>query len=474
MTRVPGNSERTGSLRGRAAAFQAVHDVLRGQRFVNETLRQLRDDGRLEGREVALAAEIALGAVRHLVTIEHVLHSAARFDEARTKPALRAILLTAAYQIIWMDRIPDFAAVDEAVELARREVGGRTPGMVNAVLRNLTRAIEPRRLPWQRLNPRHVRASWDQACAFSSDVFPPAENADGAAAHLAAVTGERLERYRVLVERFGEQRAEQIAWASQAVPVTVLQRNTLRINAGVFHTRVREAFGDVADSLLDAAFLPSTVNVLGTTLFQEGRAHIQDMTARKAALLTEAQPGERVLDFCAAPGGKSIVLAQQMGDRGEVVACDASPERIVRVRENARRLRLTSIRTHLIQTSDASESDLRRTFDAVLVDAPCSNTGTIARRPEARLGLTAEKLESLVKLQRALLRRAAASVRPGGRLVYSTCSIEPEENEQIVDAFLSENPDWELDRSETNLPNWGPRLSDWRDGGYAARLLRKS
>ena len=116
-------------------------------------------------------------------------------------------------------------------------------------------------------------------------------------------------------------------------------------------------------------------------------------TARAAALLVEARRGERLLDFCAAPGGKSIVLAQQMGDHGEVVACDASPDRLLCVRDNVRRLRLTSIRTHLIQTSDASESDLTRSFDGALVDVPCSNTGVIARRPEARLGLTAQKLE---------------------------------------------------------------------------------
>ena len=201
---------------------------------------------------------------------------------------------------------------------------------------------------------------------------------------------------------------------------------------------------------------------------------MQDVTARAAALLVDARPGESVLDFCAAPGGKSIVLAQQMGDRGEVLACDASPERILRVRENTRRLRLTSIRTHLIRTSDASESDLTRMFDAALVDVPCANTGVIARRPEARLGLTTEKLASLVELQRALLRRAAASVRPGGRLVYSTCSIEPQENGQIVEAFVAETPAWELVTSQTTLPTWGPRLSDWRDGGFAALLVRRT
>ncbi|MFQ5806526.1 MAG: transcription antitermination factor NusB [Phycisphaerae bacterium] len=463
--------DEAGPLSGREAAFQAVHAVLCGRRFVNETLAQLREQRRLEGREAALATEVALGAVRHAITIEHVLRAVARFDERRLKPGLRAILLAAGYQIIWMERIPEFAAVDEAVEQARRHVGGRAPGMVNAILRSLTRAIEQRRGAWQPRDPKHVRVSWDQACAFQTHVLPAPEE-KGLVEHLAAATGERSARYRTLVEHFGEQQAEPIAWATQAVPVTVLHRHTLRINPGVFQTRIRETFGDAAEWTPDAVFLPPAVNVVDTALFREGRVYVQDVTARTAALLVGARPGESVLDFCAAPGGKSIVLAQQMGDRGEVVACDASPDRILRVRENAQRLRLTSIRTHLIQTSDASESDLTRTFDAALVDVPCTNTGVIARRPEARLGLTTEKLASLVELQTALLRRAAASVRPGGRLVYSTCSIEPQENEQIVEAFVAENPAWELVTSETTLPTWGPRLSDWRDGGFAALLVR--
>jgi 16S rRNA (cytosine967-C5)-methyltransferase len=473
MTNPQRSPDDATSVDGREAAFQAVHDALAGRRFVNETLALLREQGRLAGREAGLAMEIALGAVRHALTIEHVLGKVAGYDQRRVKPALRAVLLIAGYQIIWMDRVPDFAAVDEAVKLARRHLAGRAPGMVNAVLRKLTGSIEQRLVAWQRLDSKHIRVSWDQARTFNADVLPAPEE-DDLAAHLAAATGERLERYRGLVERFGPQRAETIAWASQAVPVTVLHRNSLRINPGVFQARVRAEFGDAAEWTPDSVFLPATVNAVESPLFQEGRAYVQDMTARAAALLLDPRRGDRVLDFCAAPGGKSIVLAEQMGDQGEVLACDASPDRILRVRENVRRLRLTSIRTHLIETSDASDADLKRTFDAALVDVPCSNTGVIARRPEARLGLTAEKLESLVQLQAALLGRAAASVRPGGRLVYSTCSIEPQENEQIVEAFLAENPAWSVALSRLTLPEWGPRLADWRDGGFAALLTRSA
>ncbi|GAG17886.1 unnamed protein product, partial [marine sediment metagenome] len=257
---------------------------------------------------------------------------------------------------------PVFAAGNQAVELARRHVGHRSPGMVNALLRRLTQAIEARRVPWERLNPRQLRVSWDQACAFESDVLPEADPASDHVEHLAAATGERPRRYHSLVERFGPERAEALAWACQALPVTVLQRQVLRINSGVFQEQVRASCGEVAECTTDAAFLPPTVNVVALPLFREGRAYVQDMTAHAAASLLEPRPGERVLDLCAAPGGKSIVLAQQMNDRGEVIACDASPDRILQVHANVARLELTCIRTHLIRTSDASESDLAGEF----------------------------------------------------------------------------------------------------------------
>jgi 16S rRNA (cytosine967-C5)-methyltransferase len=463
-----------GPIDGREAAFLAVRDVFSGRGFVGERLRALRDQRRVAGREAALAMQIALGAVRHALTIDRVLSTVARYDPQRVRPALRSVVGTAAYQIIWMDRVPLFAAGNQAVELARRHVGRRSPGMVNALLRRLTQAIEARRVPWERLNSRQVRVSWDEACAFESEVLPAADVASDHVEHLAAATGERPRRYRKLLERLGPEGAEAVAWACQALPVTVLQRHLLRINSGAFQEQVRANCGAPAECTPDAAFLPPTVNAVALPLFREGRAYIQDMSAHAAASLLAARPGERLLDLCAAPGGKSIVLAQHMNDRGEVIACDAAPDRILQVRENVARLRLTCIRTHLIRTSDASESDLAGKFDAALVDVPCSNTGVIARRPEARLGLTRAKLGSLVKLQGALLRHAVARVRTGGRVVYSTCSIEPEENEQIVSAFLSESPGWELDSQQTWLPSWGPRLSEWRDGGYAARLVRRT
>jgi 16S rRNA (cytosine967-C5)-methyltransferase len=452
---------------GRAAAALALADALTGRRFVTEALREFRTTGELQGREAALAMELAQGAVRNVYTIEHVLGVLARFNRSRTPALVRAILYTAVYQLLWLHRIPPFAAVDEAVKLARRLARGRTPALVNAVLRRVTAALVERRVPWQRLDATQVRVNWGQACRFGVAVLPDATHDLGL--HLAAATGERAARYAALEARHGRDLAEAVAWASRAIPPIVGQRNPLRSVAAEWTEALQQAVPE-AEICGDTAYLPASAAVAELPLFATGQMFVQDTTAHAAALAVGAQPGERVLDLCAAPGGKSLVLALQMQDRGEVLACDNSAERLLHVHENVARLGLTCVREHVLG-SDASVADFGAgLFDAALVDAPCSNTGVIARRPEARLGLTSQKLRSLVTTQRELIVRAAAGVRPGGRLVYSTCSIEPTENEEVVHWFLVGNTGWRLEQQETTLPTWGARRLQWRDGGYYARM----
>ncbi len=458
---------RPATLDGRQAAVVAVSDALAERCFATQTLRAARLAGRLAGREAALALQLAQGTLRHLVTIEHVLGRVAKFDPDRTPHKLRAVLATAAYQIIWMDRVPAHAAVDRAVELARGLVKGRSPGMVNAILRRLCGALAEQRVPWRRLNPRLVRVDWARACEFTIEVLPPAGDE-----HLAIAAGECLQRYGDLVARHGPERAEACAWASQATPVTVIHGNTLRIDHAAFAQHAGELFAR-AEFRERAAFVPSSVAVVNTPAFRDGLIFIQDTTAHAAAVAAQARPGERILDLCAAPGGKSIVMALQMGGEGLVLACDSDAERLQLVADNAQRLGLPSIRTHLLVGDRDDLSPDTQHFDAALVDVPCSNTGVIARRPEARLSFAPRKLAALVELQRKLLARAADRVRPGGRLVHSTCSLEPEENEGLVADFLAKNPDWQLARERTTLPAWGPSHADWRDGGYFALLTRR-
>ncbi len=450
----------TDSHDARQFAQRAVCDALTGRHFAGESLAAAAP---AERRAMAPATEIALGALRHVVTIEHVLAAVARYDARRVTPPLRSVLLTGAYQAIWQGDVPLFAIVDESVKLAKRVAGRPAAGMANAVLRRLAGAIRARRTDWVRLDPAQVRVSWDQACAFHLAVLPADEES-----YVAAAAGESPPRYAALAAVFGAPQAERIAWASQAVPVVVLHRNPLRVSAADFRARAAAELGPGAEVGDDAAYLRSASIALESSLFREGAAHVQDPTAHAAVARLGAIPGETILDLCAAPGGKSIVLAQRMLDRGRIVAADARDARLARVRENAARMGLRCIEAVPLA---AIARDVR--FDAAVVDAPCSNTGVIARRPEARLSLSARKTASLCRLQRDLLEEAAGRVRPGGRLLYSTCSLEPAENADVVRAFLSDHADWAAAAPDAlAMPDWGARLADWRDGGYTALLRR--
>lgn len=472
----------------RRAAYQAVLAVLRGRGFASASLAARRSFA--DPRDAGFARHLAQGAVRHLITVEHVLAQVARYEPGFLPAELRAILVLAAYQLIWVDGVPPFAAVHEAVTLAKVAHGRRGGNLVNAILRSLTRAIDGRGVPWQPGDRCQIRTGPAHACALRQPVLPPT---DDLVAHLAPHVGERAARFRALAERFGIEQAEAVGWASQSTPPLVLQPNRLRISAAEFEAAVRQAWGDAPEFAAGAALLPPATPLSGSELLQAGLVYVQDVTAHAAAELLGAAPGERILDLCAAPGGKSLALAIAQEDRGEVCACDVAPERVERIAENAARLKLRSVRALRLAphpsaagaarqrppappASESPDAALAPTvaleelgiFDAALVDVPCSNTGVIARRPEARLGLTSAKLASLVALQAELLRRAAQAVRPGGRLVYSTCSIEPDENEQIVAGFLSEQTQWRLRSQSTQLPTRGTRLGDWRDGGFAA------
>jgi len=457
-------------LSGREAACDAVLAAARGQGYARDVIASLRGAGRLAARESAFATEAALGTMRRLVTIDHVLGAVAQIDARRTPEVVRAILRVATCQAIWLDRTPVFAAVDEAVSLARRRAGRGPARLVNAVLRRLSGAIEQRRAPWQRGDPCCVRVDWDRACRFRAPVLPSPD--DDPAQHVAAAAGESPEHYRRLTASFGAAQAEAIAWARQATPPLVLHRNPQVLSGEQFYAAIAAQFAPDAEWGMDTAFARRAAPAAESDLLATGGAWAQDVAAREAAELVAARPGERVLDLCAAPGGKTIALATRMRNAGELIACDVAAARLSKLAENVARLRLTIVKPALIPVDGLPEALVPGEFDAVLVDAPCSNSGVFARRPEARLRLDVNRLAPLLELQRALLERGAARVRSGGRLVYSTCSLEPEENESRVAAFLKRASGWKLEAADTFLPSWGPNLSDYRDGGFAARLRR--
>ncbi len=415
----------------------------------------------LSAPDRALATELVYGTLRWRGRLDFLLGQVLDRDLDKLEPLVASALRVGAYQILMSDRIPASAAVDQSVRSVRAAGVDRASGLVNAVLR--------------RLASEHARIE-----------FPPlATDPLGHLTHALSVPRWIAER---LIERFGVDEAAALAAASNEPPPRTIRANPLRIERDAL---VR-ALGETHASTGPTRFAP-----YGLTLerrgdpgsdrhFLEGHYTIQDEASQLVVEMVGAGPGQRVLDTCAAPGAKATALAERVGPHGRVVALDRHSRRLGLVRRDARRLGLDWIET---EERDASRSldDLTQAgaFDAVLVDAPCSGLGTLRRNPDARWRVEPRDPERLSVLQQSILGQAAGTVRPGGSLVYSTCTLLAEENEGVVEWFLDEHAGFALvDRDR--LPSCVQPLvgsdhflrclphRDGMDGFFAARFERIS
>ena len=336
---------------------------------------------------------------------------------AKLDPWVRALLRLTAYQLIFLDRVPRWAAVDEAVSVARLK--SRVPGpaeFVNAVLRSFTRAPGPPRLPANPIEAAGVRWS-----------FP-----DWIAARWIA--------------RYGMEEAERLMAALDERPPVTIRANTLRITREDLAARLRDEELAETDP---TALAPEGLTVRRGAVsrwaaFAAGWCAIQDEASMLIARLLDPRPGEQVADTCAAPGTKATHLAQLMGNRGRIVAMDPNAARLRLLTRAAARLGVDIVEAHAGGVA-AVGGRWKGRCDRVLVDAPCSNLGVLRRNPDVKWNRDESDLVRLAEKQRGILAAASALARPGGRLVYATCSLEPEENDLIVRGFLDGHPDWKVD-----------------------------
>jgi 16S rRNA (cytosine967-C5)-methyltransferase len=430
--------------------------ILRGGAPValREVDRVAREEA-LDPRDRGLLRRIVGTEVRRRATLR-VLRE--RFASGKPDPDLSALLHVGLVQLFFLDQVPDHAAVSETVGVARVAFGPKKAGYVNAVLRAAIAARregasgDPRTdlalRPWHFVEP-----------VFADPAEHPLLWFEGALSLPAPIAKRWIRRY-------GEERAKALAIGALVEPDL-----SLRIAAG--RSDVDPALADLRCELRPGThprirLVPAkhAEAVLASDLFRSGAISVQGETALRSAELVRAREGERVIDTCAAPGGKTAVLAES---GASVVASDSSSERLARVREGLRRLGL--LQRSALVASDAASAFLPETFDAVLADVPCSNTGVLAARPEARWRFGPATMRSLSDLQIRILRGAADRVRRGGRLVYSTCSLEPEENRKRIEAFLETRSEFALEEEIEALPDpSGP--SGPVDGGYAASLRR--
>ena len=397
----------------------------------------------LPPRDRALATELAYGAIRQRRQLDAWLDRYGKVPAAKQPPRLRWLLHIALQQLLFADRVPSSAAVSTAVELAKRQRLLKLAPVVNGVLRAVVRALE------------------------AGESLPlPAEPKQRLALEQSLPDWLVNELWQCI----GPERTTALAQAANRIPSLDLRVNPLRTTLEQ-QLQALAAAGIEAQAIAD---LPQGISLMGrpgslTQLpgFAEGHWCVQDRAAQRIAPLLDPQPGQRVLDACAAPGGKATHLAELMADQGEVLALDRAPARLEQVQANAERLGLRCIHTEAADAT-ALEAFEPEGFDRVLLDVPCSGLGTLARHVDARWSLKPAAIGQLSVLQNQLLEQGARLVRPGGRLVYATCTVHPSENRQLVDAFLARHSNWRLHSDMLEL--W-PSPEQPGDGFFAAVLV---
>lgn len=436
----------------RETALAILIACRRSGAWADAALQSRLKDGALSPSDAALCSRLVYGVTQNKLLLDFYLAPLCHQRLERLEPPLLEILRLGAYQILFLDRVPPSAAVDTAVELTRACRRERAAGLVNAVLRRLSR---------------------------SRGALPPIPQEDW-----ADYLSVRWSHPRWLTQRLlallGRQEAEALLRLHNAVAPVTVQVNPLKTDAQ-----------GLASALTDEGLCPrphpwapeclewtGAGDVAALASFQAGLFTVQDAAARLVSLAAGIAPGQRVLDLCAAPGGKTFSAAFAMEDRGEIVACDVHENKLQRIRSGARRLGLGCIRTAAAD-GRRPPAQWHEGFDTVLVDAPCSGLGVIRKKPDIRYKDPAD-FSRLPALQGQLLEAGAACVRPGGTLVYSTCTLLPEENEAVTQAFLSRRRDFvpspfalpgPVGHTEGAVTLWPQRHGT--DGFYICRMERR-
>jgi 16S rRNA (cytosine967-C5)-methyltransferase len=403
----------------RLAAYQALRLIDTGRLDLPSALAQTRR-GLTDERDRALAVELATGSLRWQRTLDHLVEQVSNRALGKVDRDVLVILRLSLYQLLHLTRVPAAAVVDDAVDLVRAAHKSSATGFVNAVLRTTLRLRRALPIP-----PRPV---------------DPGDR-DAAVRYLGIAHSHPDWLVRRLLDRHGFDAAERWVRFDNETPRTTVRANALRGTRDA----LRQAFADAGIDAVPTSFAPRGLTIVSGSLLRmpaDGSFVVQDEASQLVPLVVDARPGESVLDLCASPGGKTTALADEMQDAGLLVASDVRARRVRLLSETVRLSGARRVQVVQVPVSGALPFSAR--FDRVLVDAPCSGLGTVRRDPDIRWRRTDADLPECAARQERLLSRAAEVVRAGGRLVYATCSSEPEENEAVVDAFLARHAGWSL------------------------------
>jgi len=429
----------------RHCAVEALLQIHQQGAYSNVLLGNLAARQVLSPQELGLCSTLVYGVLERQLTLDAVIDRYSKRPAAKLDPPVAEILRVSLYQLLYLDHIPDAAAVSEGVKLTRSLRVASASGFVNGVLRAFLRGGKV--LPPPKGDDLPSRWELDYSCP-------------------AALS-------RRLLQSASEEEVRSLLEHSLGRPPLYARVNTLKTDVDSLCRQLGQEGVEARPWQPEGCIRLGTLSSLeGLSSFRQGLFHIQDASSQLCAKLCGAKAGQRVLDLCAAPGSKSFTMALEMGDRGEVISCDIYPEKLKKIREGAQRLGLSSIK--VLENDARLPRPELGLFDRVLCDVPCSGLGIIARKPEIKYK-NLEDLAQLLPLQREILDTAAAYVKPGGQLTYSTCTLLPEENQQQVENFLASHGDFEPLPLPEHKSGWYSVLfpRDQESDGFFLATMRK-
>jgi 16S rRNA (cytosine967-C5)-methyltransferase len=411
----------------REAALRALVEIDKRNAYARQARDRILDNVDLAMRDRAFCTQLIFGVTKHRKTIDHIIETFSTRPVRKMDPVTRNTLRLGVYQVAYLEQIPRHAAVYECVALTKKYAHIGSAGFVNAVLRSVLG------------NPDAIR-------------FP--DFAEDPVSHISLKHSHPEWLVSRWIRSFGREETARLCQANNEEPSVTIRTNTLKITRDALILKLdHEGFGAVPSHLVDEGIvLQNTGCLFSHALYSSGMFIAQDIASMLVSHVLSPKPNEYVMDLAAAPGGKTTHIAQLMGDRGQIIACDVHEHRLALIRENLQRLGIISVKPMLCDSRRLPDDISAMKFDKVLLDAPCSGTGVLRRRADLRWQRTNEDLKDLVALQRELLESAARLVKPDGVLVYSTCSIEPEENSELISDFLSEHPEFSEEYAQPYLP----------------------
>jgi 16S rRNA (cytosine967-C5)-methyltransferase len=436
----------------RGIAVKILNRIERTDSYLDKLLDVELNSGELNDLDKRFLTELTHGVVRWKTRLDFIIEQFCKNKFAMQDPNIRNAMRVALYQILFLSKIPHAAAVNEAVEFVKKIRGQKAANLVNAVLRNIIRNLNKLPTPDHETDPVQ---------------------------YLSIMYSHPSWMVKRWVDRYGLYETEQLLSANNERPTIVVRANTLKTTADelvkLFEERnIRNTRSKYLENFIKVGHLSGIYNL---DLFEKGYFSVQDESSGLVVKLLDPKPGETVIDLCSAPGGKTTFIGELMKNQGKIIAVDKYEHRLNLVKQSCERLGVENVE---FIPKDALEVDVEPA-DKVLVDAPCSGLGVIQKKPDIKWQRELSDIRNLAKTQIELLEKASKLVKNGGVIVYSTCTIEPEENIEVVKEFLSRHPEFKIDDARNYLPSdivngegcmeTYPHKHDM-DGGFAVRLIK--